>query len=1312
MNVKRIVGWTFVGIGLLLIVLIAAAALLLHSQRFHEYVLAKIEQTASESTGGKVTIQSFNFHWSNLSADIYGLVIHGREKPGTQPLLAVDRLFVDVRIISLLHKQVDLNEIVVDHPVVRYISYPDGTSNIPQSTAPKKKSNTNVFDLGIKHVLLDRGEIYYQERKQDLDADLHNLLLEVKLNSPRNRYDGKLSYDHGELRMRTARPLPHSLRASFTADRNHADLQSAEMDLGTSRLWLNAYLENYSTPHLTGNYRLVMYPQDFRDVLKNPDLPAGEITLAGNIAYNAADSRPFMRALAAQGQLSSPQLLVNTPQARTQIRAVEGRFQLNNGKLTTALNAALLSGTFLATLDVANLDATPASFLKASLHGISLAEARAALRSSGARNFPVTGKLDAYTEAQWTGPITTLRAHTDATLKAAVSQQRGAGDNIVPVNGAVHANYDGPSNVLRLFNTILRTPQSSITFNGQVSKHSDLKIVARTTDVRELKALASSLPSTSSSAPAQQNNFVISGPMTLDASVRGDMKRPNVSGNINAHDLVVQGDQWKSVQAAFQASPSGIVVPQGSLVAAGKAQAKFSFKVGLRDWKYSPSQPLAASINVQQMPLRDLQHIGGVNYPVNGILSVDAKVRGTQLNPVGNGTVMVSNGRVQDQPLDVSVHFAAANQTINSDLQVRTPAGNLQGTASYRPQARAYQVHLRAPGVVLSKLEVLQARNVPLNGTLMFTADGAGTLDDPQLHASMQIPRLQVKNASVQSVRGDLTVANHRAQFDINSDLANSYVAARGTVDLRGDYPANLSFDTRAIPIESLVALYKPLPNQDFHGQIELHATARGPLKNKNRMEAHLIIPTLKATYQDIQIGNTQPIRADYENAVLRLEPSQIQGTDTSLRFQGTVPLQASNQPATLTLQGNVDLRIVKLFQPDVQSGGTVVLDLRANRAGGNVGVGGQVRFNKVRFATLSSPMGVQNLNGVLDVKNNQVQITNLQGESGGGTVSAGGTITYRPQLAVNVSLQAQHVRLRYPNGTRSVIDSNLALSGDSQRGTLDGRVLLDSLGFTNDFDLATFMGQFSGNSASAPPSSPFLQNLKLNVALQSTSQLQLVSSQVSLEGQVNLHISGTAAQPVILGRAMLNNGDIFFMNNRYRLERGILNFINPVETNPDVNILITTTIEQYNLSVTLLGPVDRLRTTYVSDPPLPPVDIINLIARGQTTEEGTPASFDANSAIASGLAGQVSSRIGKLAGISSLQIDPLLGGNNTNPGARIALQQRVTRNFIFTFSTDVTNTQDDIVQGEYQVTPKWSVSALRDQYGGYGFDAKFHTSF
>src|SRR5262249_38443985 len=103
---------------------------------------------------------------------------------------------------------------------------------------------------------------------------------------------------------------------------------------------------------------------------------------------------------------------------------------------------------------------------------------------------------------------------------------------------------------------------------------------------------------------------------------------------------------------------------------------------------------------------------------------------------------------------------------------------------------------------------------------------------------------------------------------------------------------------------------------------------------------------------------------------------------------------------------------------------------------------------------------------------------------------------------------------------------------------------------------------------------------------------------------------------------------------------------------------------------------------------------------------------FDANQVIASELAGQVSSRVGKFAGISSLTIDPTLGSNNQDPSARIALQQRVTRNFVFTFSTDVTDPQAEIVQVEYQLNKRWSVSASRDQYGGFAVDGRFHTTF
>jgi translocation and assembly module TamB len=90
----------------------------------------------------------------------------------------------------------------------------------------------------------------------------------------------------------------------------------------------------------------------------------------------------------------------------------------------------------------------------------------------------------------------------------------------------------------------------------------------------------------------------------------------------------------------------------------------------------------------------------------------------------------------------------------------------------------------------------------------------------------------------------------------------------------------------------------------------------------------------------------------------------------------------------------------------------------------------------------------------------------------------------------------------------------------------------------------------------------------------------------------------------------------------------------------------------------------------------------------------------------------QVTNRLEKVAGISQLSIDPELGGNQQNPGARVAIQQRVTGNLFVTFATDVTQTQNTSIKLEYHLNPKVSVSGTRDENGGFGFVTKIHKSW
>ena len=97
---------------------------------------------------------------------------------------------------------------------------------------------------------------------------------------------------------------------------------------------------------------------------------------------------------------------------------------------------------------------------------------------------------------------------------------------------------------------------------------------------------------------------------------------------------------------------------------------------------------------------------------------------------------------------------------------------------------------------------------------------------------------------------------------------------------------------------------------------------------------------------------------------------------------------------------------------------------------------------------------------------------------------------------------------------------------------------------------------------------------------------------------------------------------------------------------------------------------------------------------------------------IASSVSGQVTNRIAKVAGISQLSVDPVLGGNQQDPGARVTVQQRVTGNLFVTFVTDATSTQRELIKLEYQASPRVSLSGVRDQNGGFAFDVKIRKNW
>ena len=217
--------------------------------------------------------------------------------------------------------------------------------------------------------------------------------------------------------------------------------------------------------------------------------------------------------------------------------------------------------------------------------------------------------------------------------------------------------------------------------------------------------------------------------------------------------------------------------------------------------------------------------------PVAGTLSADIVASGTQLAPTGHGTISLTAARVAGEPVRaVDLQFQGTGQQVNANLKVDLPAGAANATVTYQPSTQSYTAELRSAGMKLDQLETVKARNLQLQGTLNVKASGRGTVQNPQLEAVIEVPQLQVRDQIIQGLKLQSSVANHTANFLLDSEVINTHAGGRGTIQLNGDYMVDASLDTQLIPLAPLAGIYVPSQARNVTGETELHATLRGPL--------------------------------------------------------------------------------------------------------------------------------------------------------------------------------------------------------------------------------------------------------------------------------------------------------------------------------------------------------------------------------------------------------------------------------------------------------------------------------------------------
>src|SRR5215510_10967643 len=175
--------------------------------------------------------------------------------------------------------------------------------------------------------------------------------------------------------------------------------------------------------------------------------------------------------------------------------------------------------------------------------------------------------------------------------------------------------------------------------------------------------------------------------------------------------------------------------------------------------------------------------------------------------------------------------------------------------------------------------------------------------------------------------------------------------------------------------------------------------------------------------------------------------------------------------------------------------------------------------------------------------------------------------------------------------------------------------------------------------------------------------------------------------------------------------------FIDERRIFPSFDLHLTTKASNYDITVAITGTPGNTESTFTSDPTLPEPDIMAMLITGRTLDEMRGEEGEiAREQVLSYMAGRVGNTLGRglqnATGLSEVRIEPTLIANEADPSARLTVGQRITDQLKLVYSTNLTDSNDQIWVAEYDVSRRFQTRGVRQSDNSYRLDFRHDVRF
>ncbi|MBK9170421.1 MAG: translocation/assembly module TamB domain-containing protein [Bryobacterales bacterium] len=1290
-----------------------------------------------KALGGRASLGGLRFDWLSGTFEVRDFVLRGTEPDGAPDLLRLPLVRAGIRITSLTARGIDLATLTVDRPELNLIVNADGSTNWPEPAVrgPRRDLMETILNLRVGRFSIADGAFTVNETRRPLAVRGQRLAVLFRYAPDPRRYEGEVAADPVEISW-AGRNIGIKLDSVLRVEQNRVDIGRTLLVWEGSRLELEG-----TTGPLNALDARLRIDSDWLlpaavPLLGLKNFQDGHAILRGDLEVRGPDDYAF------RGTLDVRELVLREASFRIGGVACSGRVEAVPGRIAVdGFSASMAGGAFQGRVRVDD-------FRRFDVEG-------------DYRGFEVPRILDLFDPplpgdvvvrtigAVASGPVRVRGAFdgSEITVESDAALENAEGQ--IGVSGHVPVRYvhTRAGHSVAIGSARVQTPASIVEFSGSLDDGIGFEI-----STPSLPDLAPAVRALWEDMPEPVPLALDGGMAVVTGRVTNLRDRIRVAGQLSATRLVWNGLTASRLATDWSWDADRVEVRGATLFVEG-TEVHADGGLALTGWVTEDASEVALRATVRSPEFGPLWRAAtGRADAVSGELNLSARLSGTLADPRAEGQVLLANGLLFDEPVDrLQTGFRWASRRATApDLRITLSAGEIAGSVEFdhpagNPRSGDLTVRLAAPALEVGEINAVRARfpslGAPASVDASFAVRFANIGEDSArvqitaVNGRTEAPAITLDGAEAGSLLLTSATKGGEAELAVRGALWGAPVETSAAVRLEAGYPMRLN---GTVGTTDLARLLRAAASEDarfrFGGNAEASFALEGPALDFARWQGRVTIPKFEifpepdngeAPAESLKLRNSGALLLNLRQSALVVERLQLVGAGTDLAAKGSLAL-TGRQALDFEIAGGLNLAALGRISDEVTSTGNLDLRVAVRGVARQPQINGRVELKDANFELVDTPGGLFNVEGVVVFSGLEATIQKLRGEAGGGTVTATGFADLSGGLpSFRVEVKADQVRVRYPEGVSTSSSATLTLSGTTRNSLLAGTVTILKASFQPQSDIASIFTKGPDPVRTPAAQEGLLSGLQFDIRVETTPNLSFESSvakDVRADGSFTLR--GSAYNPVLLGRMHLTQGEVNFFGTRYQIQQGTVSFVNPARVEPILNLDLETRVRGIDVILTFAGPINKLTLTHRADPPLEFSEVVALLATGraptsdpallqqQSSQYQNYGQLGATAILGQAVAAPISNRLQRLFGVSRLKIDPNLIGVENIPRARVTLEQQLSKDITFTFVTDVTRANQQIVQMEWVVSRQWSVIAIRDENGLFGVDFLYRRGF